>query len=136
MRVLLDHSIVGQQFTTLSIRKDREFAGCRLCGRLFQSRLAIELSDDEWESDPHLFAHAVAVETAEWRVKHNKTHSEKEHLAFVASGRTLTPEAAVKLAPFGLVPVADAQDTEIAQALLEAPRAPIDDVDTTLKGWV
>lgn len=136
MKVLLDHSIVGQQFTTLSIRKDREFAGCRICGRLFQSRLAIELQDEEWESDPSLFAHAVAVETAEWRVKHNKTHSEKEHRQLEARGLTFTPEAAVKLAPFGLVPILDAMHPEIAQALLEAPRAPVDDVDTTLKGWV
>lgn len=136
MRVLLDHTIVGQKLTSLSVRKDREFAACRLCGAIFQARLAIELSDEEWESDPSLFEQAVAVETAEWRSKHNRKHSEKEHLAFSKRGLTFTPEAAIKLAPFGLVPVADATDPEIAQALAEAPRAPINDVETTLKGWV
>jgi len=135
MRVLLDHSIVGQSATTLTIRKDREFAGCRLCGAVFQSRMAIEVSDEEWAADRLVFETAVAIETRQWRNEHNMRHSEREHIALRERGLTLTPEAAMKLAPFGLVPVGDAEVAEIAQALREAPRAPIDDVETTLKGW-
>lgn len=135
MKVLLDHSIVGQSETTLTIRKDREFAGCRLCGAVFQSRMAIEVSDEEWAADRLVFETAVAVETRQWRTEHNRTHAGGEHIHLAASGLTFTPEAAIKLAPFGLVPVGDAEVVEIAQALREAPRAPIDDVETTLKGW-
>jgi hypothetical protein len=137
MRLLLDHSIVGQSLTSLSIRKDREFAGCAICGRVFQARLAIELSDEEWDAAKSLFEHAVAIETKEWRAAHNKTHTEREHEAFRRSGRTFSPEAAIKLAPFGLVSLDDATtDDEVARAMLEAPRVPTDDVETTLRGWV
>lgn len=135
MRVLLDHTIVGQSATSLTFRKDREYAACRICGRIFQSRLAIEISDGEWATDRLVFETAVAIETRRWRNKHNRKHSAREHLALEMSGLTFTPEAVVALAPFGLVPVMDAEVPEIAQALREAPRAPIDDVDTTPKGW-
>lgn len=134
MRLLLDHSIVGQSATSLTIRKDREFAACRICGAIFQPWLNWATGDEEYAAN-YMIALAAHMEIKEWRNKHNGTHSEAEHRAFVASGRTLTPEAAIKLAPFGLVPVDDAiTDEEVAQALREAPRAPVDDVETTLKG--
>jgi len=102
---------------------------------VFQARLAIELTDEEWARDASLFESAVAIETREWRNRHNKMHTEAEHRAFRASGRTFSPEAALKLAPYGLVSLDDAQEDEVAHAMLEAPRAPVDDVETTLKGW-
>lgn len=134
MRVVLDHTIVGQALTTLTIRKDREFAGCAICGAVFQSRLAIEVSDEEWERDRATFELAVALETKEWRVQHNLKHNEGVHLEFRKSGRTFSPDAAHKLAPFGLVSL-DVNDEEVAHAMRVAPRAPYDDVETTLKGW-
>ena len=127
--VLLDHSIVGQSLTSLTIRKDREFAACRICGAIFQPWLN-QLPDDEYIP---LHAAAASIEVLEWRNKHNSTHSDKEHILFNQSGRTLSPEAAIKLAPFGLVPLGSHDDAEIAQALAEAPRAPVDDVETTLR---
>jgi hypothetical protein len=133
MPIILDHSIVGQSLTTLTIRKDREFAACRICGAIFQSMLNIDVSDGEYDAEIELAAH---IETTEWRRKHNRRHSEKEHGQFRASGLTLTPEAAHKLAPFGLVAIGDSNDVEVAQAMYEAPRAPVNDVETTLKGWV
>lgn len=132
--VLLDHSIVGQSQTSLTIRKDREFAACRICGAIFQSSLAIAVGDEDWSREP-AYVVAVAIETKEWRNKHNRKHTEREHLQFVESGRTLSPEAAHKLAPFGLVAIADANDPEVAHAMLVAPRAPYDDVETTPRGW-
>jgi hypothetical protein len=133
MRILLDHSIVGISATTLTIRKDREFAACRICGAIFQPRLNTDTNDLEYAADP-LIAVAASIEIKEWRSNHNKKHTEHEHLAFVASGLTLTPEAAYRLAPFGLVATADALDSEeVAQAMLEAPRAPMDDVESTPK---
>jgi len=127
--VLLDHSIVGQSATSLSIRKDREYAACRICGDIYQPWLN-QLSDEEYNENLHGLA--ASIEILEWRTKHNRTHSEKTHKSFRQSGRTCTPEAAIKLAPFGLVPIGDANDPEIRQALAEAPRAPTDDVQTTL----
>lgn len=130
MKLLLDHSIVGQELTTLSINKDREFAACRICGAIFQSRLNTKaISDEEYAANPDLEL-AAAIETSEWRTYHNRKHSEQEHLALAASGLTLTPEAAYKLAPFGIVPIADALiNAETSCALLEAPRVPADDAE-------
>jgi len=127
--VLLDHSIVGQSATSLSIRKDREYAACRICGDIFQPWLN-QLSDEEYNVNLH--GVAASIEILEWRSKHNSKHSDRQHQLFRKSGRSLTPQAAIKLAPFGLVPVGDANDPEIVQALAEAPRAPTDDVQTTL----
>ena len=67
----------------------------------------------------------------EWRLKHNRKHTAHEHLQLAESGLTFTPYAAQRLAPYGLVPIADAQEDEISHALREAPRAPVDDVETT-----
>ena len=130
MRVLLDHSIIGQTLTSLTIRKDREFAACRICGDIFQPWLNTDTPDHEYNSEIRL---AASIEVLEWRSKHNSKHSDAEHIRFNRSGRTLSPEAAIRLAPFGLVPIGDSDDAEIAQALAEAPRAPIDDVQSTLR---
>lgn len=125
MRVILDHSIVGQSLTSLTIRKDRRYAGCRICGAMFQSSLV--------HSEPYTEAirQRVIHETQEWRNRHNRSHTESEHVSFIRSGRTFSPQAAHKLAPFGLVPLSDADDPEIAHAMATAPRAPYDDVETT-----
>ena len=135
MRVLLDHSIIGQREIGLTFRKDREFAGCAICGALFQARLAMELPDDEWDTDRLLFETAVAIETKQWREDHNRKHTEKEHRDHVESGLTFSPEAAHRLAPYGLVPITDGEHDEVAHAMLAAPRAPQYEVETTLKGW-
>jgi hypothetical protein len=129
---ILEHSIVGQSLTSLTIRKGREHAGCRICGAVFQARLAIETPDDCYTLQVQAL---VAAETREWRDRHNKRHNKREHLSFRASGRTYTPEAALRLAPFGFAALDSVEDEEVAQAMLEAPRAPFDDVDTTLRGW-
>ena len=137
MPVILDHSIVGQSATTLTINKDREFAACRICGAIFQSYFNTNaISDEEYAADPTL-ALAAKCETQEWRRFHNLKHPESVHRAFRATGLTLTPEAALKLAPFGIVPIGDAlTNDDTPCALLEAKRAPQDDVETTLKGYV
>ncbi len=129
-RVILDHSIVGQHLTGLQFRKDREYAACRLCGAVFQSRLAIELPSARAINTPDTPQHAytpliqqeVAVETQLWRNRHNRTHPDWQHIALRRSGRTFTPEAALRLAPYGIVSLDG--DTEIAAALWEAPRLP------------
>jgi hypothetical protein len=128
VRVLLEHSIVGLADENFKFRKDREYAACRICGRVFQSGLAHVANDFEYENDPAIKM-AIAIETKMWRSRHNEKHSEKEHLALHASGLTFTPEAAHRLAPYGIVTLDN--DSEVASALLEAPRAPVDDVESS-----
>lgn len=125
--VFLDHSIVGQsELTNFKLRKDRQYAFCRICGALYQSRLATDTDDLNYTTD-WAIPYAVEIETREWQMAHNKTHPEHVHKSFVASGRFLSPEATVKLAPYGIAPVSDMiMDDEVAQAALEAPRAPSD----------
>lgn len=129
---ILDHSIVAQSLTTLTVRKDRNLAACRLCGDVFQPRWFTEADDLQFAArvDKRYYGED---EIRSWRDIHNRKHTEREHLALAASGLTFTPEAATRLAPFGLVPINDAEVPEIKQALLEAPRAPVDDVETSLR---
>lgn len=131
MRVLLEHTIVGLEGVDESFhfRKDREYAACRICGDIFQSKIAHVANDFEYEGDPGIKL-AIAIETKMWRSRHNEKHSKKEHLALRASGLTFTPEAAHRLAPYGIVTLDS--DSEVADALLGSPRAPSDDVETTL----
>jgi hypothetical protein len=128
--IILDHSIVGQSLTSLRIRKDRQFAGCRICGAMFQSSLV--------HSEPYTaeLSHRVSEETSDWRARHNRSHTTEEHVSFVSTGRTFSPEAAHKLVPFGLVPIMDWDDPEVAHAMITAPRAPYDDAEGSIKGLI
>jgi len=140
-RALLDHSIVGQKETSLTVRKDRNLAACRMCGDIFQPLYFIEATDEQFnqtDMDTLSKKFQAEQEIMSWRVRHNRKHTEKEHFDFATSGLTFTPEAAKKLAPFGLVPVGDLTvvNSEVGQALAEAPRLPNDDVETTSRGLV
>jgi hypothetical protein len=129
VRLILDHTIVGQSLlTNFTLRKDRRYAGCRICGVLFQPDVLRE------PFEPTLLeALNAEVEIAEWRVRHNKTHTTTQHRQFRDTGLVFSPEAAQRLAPFGLVAIDDAVGEEVSQALLEAPRAPMDDVEGSTK---
>lgn len=99
---------------------------CRICGRSYQPRLA---RSAEWETSDEV-KWAVEVLLQEWGVNHAKTHPQREHLRLRQSGRFLTPEATVKLAPLGIYPVQDMIfSDEVAHAGLLAPRAPTDDAE-------
>jgi len=136
VRLLLDHSIVGQSaLTNFRFNKERPYAGCRLCGALFQPEWFMEASEIQYNLATARNNLSMR-EIGRWREQHNLRHTAAEHLALAESGLTFTPEAARRLAPFGLVPVTDVEDAEIRDALKEAPRAPEDDAESTLKGWV
>ena len=98
---------------------------CGVCGDSFQPWLA---RTDEFLTDSEVQL-AVQIELEEWRQEHNKTHSTEEHLALKRSGNLMTPEAASRLIPLGIYPISDMiTDEEVAQASLEAPKAPKNDV--------
>lgn len=131
--VLLDHSIIGQsQLTNFELRKERNLAACRLCGAVFQPAYYIK-HPLNLPLDPEK-AYEAEREILDWRSKHNSKHSPHEHMLLAMSGRVFTPEAAHKLAPFGLVPVSYQEENpeEVADALLKAPRAPTSSPETTL----
>lgn len=129
MKAILDHSIVGQSaLTNFTFREDRPYAGCRICGEVFQPSFFRSATDMQMTHPVyHRDIFEAHEEIARWRVNHNKKHTSRQHLQLAESGMVFTPEASLKLAPFGLVAVGDAQDSEIAGALREAPRAPSSD---------
>jgi len=108
--------LVGRdELTNFKFDPSRPHAGCRLCGRVFQSdqnRLG------SWEGMP------------EWRVYHNKLHSEADHRLFRLSGRKFSPEAVQRLTSYGIVDFGGILvDDEVSHSAATAPRAPIDDVE-------
>jgi hypothetical protein len=135
MRLILDHSIVGQsELTNFAFDKTKPYAGCRICGAVFQSSLL-----HNPDLPPQVKARAEA-ETLEWRQRHCRTHTLREREQFVRTGRTLTPQAAHQLAPLGLAPLSDAvlhdDGGEYRHAMGTAPRAPLDDVEGSLRNYV
>ena len=116
--VILEHTLASQPF---QLRKDREYAACRICGALFQDHLAVATPNHLYTDE---LAAAVGYRTKQWRDKHNTRHSDSEHQLFRQSGRTFSPEAAFRLAPYGIVSIGDSTDDEVARAMLESPRIP------------
>jgi hypothetical protein len=91
------------------------YAGCKLCGELFQSD-ANRMGSEQGLS--------------EWRLNHNKQHQDHEHVSLIRSGRRFTPEAAQRLAPYGIIDFwAILSDPETAHAYATADRAPNNDVE-------
>ena len=104
----------------------KNHAGCGICGEVFQSILdRLQWPTyEEWQR-------ALDMRT-EWRIKHARTHSSAQHRQLKESGLFALPEAAGKLASFGIIPLTDTiLHDEVAHALLEAPRAPTDDASGT-----
>jgi hypothetical protein len=108
--------LIGRSaLTNFKFAPDKPYAGCRICGEVFQSD-ANRLGS--WDG------------IAEWRIRHNKRHQEWEHLQFAASGRKFSPEAQHKLVTLGVIDfMGILVDDEISAACREAPRAPANDVE-------
>jgi hypothetical protein len=119
----------------LLFRADKPHDGCRICGAVFQT---------DYDRNPVgqfknptgrvLFSSVEAVNDyalhlrREWSRKHNKQHTEREHRLLRLSGRWCTPEAAHRLAAFGVISLVDlALDDEVASAYRESNAVPIDD---------
>lgn len=118
---LLTGMAVGlDSLSGLKFSPHKPFAACRLCGAVYQS----ERDRTEPWSDELRTYHDV------WRGVHNRKHSEFEHKMLALSGRQLTPEAAYRLAPYGVIPMLDiVLDDEVKHAMATAPRAPQDDAE-------
>jgi hypothetical protein len=112
-----------------------DYRACLICGAVFQSWL-----------DRHPVAPLKSKARRwrqEWADNHSKKHSRIEHERLRASGMSMTPTAANKLAAFGLIPISDmfelsvhqaiAERGELAAALLESTPIPIYDAETEVR---
>lgn len=127
---------------------DAPFSACRICGTIYQSKFdrlcRTYLEEGRLvENYNPLTRHSsftgdlVATNTLEiaterrarWRRLHERRyHTVKEIAVLQSTGFAFTPEAANKLAPYGITPLGNMHE-EIVNALFEAPRAPYVDVE-------
>lgn len=100
-------------------------AGCRLCGTVFQTKYHRQLFNLRRNNLPHgELLQKVLDLNGEWRRKHTlRKHSVAEVALFAKTGFAFSPEAANKLAPFGIVPLGNMHE-DIVAGMLEANRAP------------
>lgn len=108
--------LVGKsELTNFLFDPSKPYAGCRICGEVFQSAINRLGSTDG---------------ITDWRMKHNRKHNERAHVSLIKSGRNFTPDAAQRLAPLGVIDFTSMlADQESAHALRTAPRAPNNDVE-------
>lgn len=127
---------------------DAPFAACRLCGAIYQSQFdrlcrsyleegrIVEVYDPITRTSKFMgdFEYMNVLDKStdrrrRWRLAHERRHHTDEEIeAFTKTGFAFTPEAAHKLAPFGVTPLGG-MHPEIDDALLSAPRAPSDDAE-------
>jgi hypothetical protein len=137
-------------FPTLGMEFDpqADYAGCRLCGKVYQSHLDREVRFFVQSGDLQVRKNPLTAEVylvgderflkvyheahdrrQKWRELHAKrTHTQAQVENFTSTGFALTPEAAHKLAPYGFAPAGNLHP-DITAAMLEAPRAPEEDAE-------
>lgn len=140
---------IGLKSLGSTFEVEAPFTGCRLCGSIYQSKLdllcrtyleqghlvetfdPITRTSTFYGDDFYLnVLHTANDKRARWRELHERRyHTEKEIESFNATGFAFTPEAANKLAPFGITPLGNLHP-EIIDALYTAPRAPVNDVES------
>lgn len=109
-------------------------AACRICGSVYQSklhRLIGRYRNELGIEAPDNLIQKCLDDSDRWREAHAKfQHTLEQIEAFERSGMTFTPEAANALSTFGIITLDDpfvSQETN--DAMFEAPRAPIKDVE-------
>ena len=113
----------------MKFNPDDDYRACLICGAVYQS----------WFDRNHRYLPvgllknkraAIGKEKRQkWAINHARTHSIYEHQLLRKSGMSMTPEAAKKLAAFGLIPISDmlVNYEEVSGALLESSPVPVDD---------
>lgn len=115
---------------------EASYTGCMICGSLYQSildrKIALLVREPDNPLNCFLDGYIIQAEKLrkEWAKTHSKSHPQEQHDSLKKSGQFCTPEAALKLAPYGIFPL-DSSSDEVDHAMLEAPRAPLDDVEGT-----
>src|SRR5207237_149389 len=102
-----------------------DFTGCKICGDIYQSELdrKVQLR----LATPRETIQAT-VQRKNWSKHHAKQHTDRQHKSLALSGRFCTPEAAQRLAAWGVIGIPLAIDApvdgELRHALATAPRMP------------
>jgi hypothetical protein len=116
--LILSTHVGARQLVNYVFDVDKPHAGCCICGEVYQSDY------DRSGEDPA----TAFIMRNDWRLAHARTHPDWQHRQLANSGLFALPEAAVKLASYGIIPLTDTvRHDESTHALLEAPRAPYDD---------
>jgi hypothetical protein len=122
---------------------DAPYAGCRLCGAVYQSkldRLSLNLAlqgrihsiYDPNSAETVYYGDQDAIEILDeansrrdrWREVHTRRyHTEEQAHSLARTGLAFTPEAAYRLSPYGIFPLGNLHE-EVVAALAEAPRVP------------
>lgn len=128
-------SVGVESLTNFRFNLRAPWTACRICGVVYQTELdrkAYELCMANDSDYLATYEEAKAIRN-EWRVNHESAlHTEREIRLLNLSGLSVTPEAALALAPLGIIPIGDAGNvyiSEVDEALFEAPRAPTNDVE-------
>ena len=116
--LLLEVAVGTSELVNYKFDLNKPYAGCGICGEVYQTDL------DRAGDDPFY----AFTKRTEWRNAHARTHSDNEHRLLKNSGLLALPEAAQRLASYGIIPLTDSvKNDEVPIALLESPRAPIND---------
>lgn len=139
---------IGLNDLGAKFRLEAPFIACRLCGALYQTDLD-RLAKDYLESgrisehfnplsrESYFTGDEQAIRVLDesterrnrWHSLHERRyHTEAEIEALTKTGFALTPEAANRLAPYGITPMGKLH-TEIDDALFTASRAPSSDAE-------
>lgn len=139
---------IGLNSLGVDFSVDAPFSACRLCGAIYQhpdDRLCKSWIDSgrittRQNLSGEIFytgdIHACNVldectdRRERWRRLHERRyHTDEEIEQLQKTGFALTPEAAHKLAPYGITPLGNLHQ-EIVDAMATAPRAPINDAES------
>lgn len=121
-----------ENFPGLVFDCDAPKTWCAICGTVFQTTYCRNpeghANDPGFDGNVQLVKEYATALRKLWSKDHSKTHTEREHLQLIASGRMFTPEAAEKLHGFGILSLSDlALDEEVQSALSTAKPYPKDD---------
>lgn len=108
---------------------NRPYRACFICGEVFQSEIDRRVPPGTLPAN-NMVAKIAKERRDAWANHHRFKHPIREHHALRASGRTMTPEAAHKLAAFGIIPVVDmVLDPEVKDALAKSSPIPQKDAE-------
>jgi hypothetical protein len=104
--------------TNFEFKPDKPFRACLICGDVYQT-------EADRDNNP-----LGAIRRQAWADRHAQTHTDREHRMLMLSGNTMTPEAANKLAAYGVIPIADmVLSNEHEMALFESKAIPVNDAE-------
>lgn len=129
--LIMTGAAVGLEYAGISLDQfnpDAPLCGCRLCGAVYQTSYHRELFLHrklmQGHGDPPKLLALVLDLNNIWREHHTKAeHRTDEIEQLTATGAAFTPEAANKLAPFGIIPLGNVSQ-EHMDALYESDRKP------------